>query len=519
MNPIPGNIYIPEVIFGVKSDKFNEETDRISRFLYSLGEYGSILRSSEGGYYSQYSTFMNNYHKSVLPGRDFAKGVVPSALRKQVVAILNTPFKPQLRGISTEEDLLKYSDSYLWINFEDSHRNLDFSGMTEPDKNYCICNLGINKGVIISDSVIGFRYRVNEKFGDFLNHPVTLCLVRAEGEEYEQALRDSKLIRDFLKLTEGKDVKAKHLVPGRWYRRKGCINLAEKECWGREEGEKIVCYLGEWRFANGEHMRAPFKPGERYTRKPVFLSLMNAKQTPSGDWIIGRDTEVCSFNLNSILCEIPDFKDLTEETLKSLHDRFEYSMWSHKFWNTPGVVEKFFVQTKKDPGFMLTNSLGKRHLKYSTITSCSNLISSEIYKGDIGNIQDLEIGKRLDKVGYPRDITWGRSSSNYTVVTLKNSDTSKPLEIIPSKNQVGKTWGVSWVEDNKLESLKGLIPMDVFDSLYKGSTGISYQVRGKNYVFKAVIDFISAYNYSLANYAPGDSYNSLKVWPICSTIS
>lgn len=481
------NLYIPENLLIFRRPDTKKSGGKRGEF----AQLGYIIGDEVvfGGREENYTLQSYGVKSKVLAGlSQIKRGIIPKDLEGILEIVPNTSFSPEIRECTIEEDgYLDISENDITISLWDPIREISFAyNLDNRDYYRILLRLGIDKGRIIKDAVIGFKYSISfDVYNPKLySYPSYVYLISQTDPEYKIAAKESEWIRDYWESTPQPALKV-----GSYYRKKGYITRTKYNYYNYEQSEKrIVVYLGDkWKVANGEHRRPPFKPGEKYRRFPMFMEISYMTPDGKGSYFPSPQANICSFPLDNILCEIPTINPLPQYEIDNIKERFESSPYSHKFWNTPGIVKKMAMFEKSeedDPGRF-------REVRIYPQTALMN--------GD--SFTSINTIKKINSNDDTSSIPYWEVTSDYhfTPVTL-SIDHDTPLKITPVDQSL-KAWigDSEWAERGKSSTL----PKDILDKYALGS-GIKYYTSDGRFIFKEVVTFLNHASISLAITGMGD---------------
>lgn len=482
------NIYIPEnllIFYRHDTKKPGAKKGEFAQLGYIIGNEVVFSGGEEN-----YALQSYGVKSKVLAGLSQIKqGIIPKDLEGILEIVPNTPFNPEIKECTIEEDgYLDISENEVSLSLWDPIREISFAyNLDNRDYYRILLRLGIDKGRIVKDAVIGFKYSISyDSYNPKLyKYPSYVYLISQTDPEYKRAAKESEWVRDYWESDSQPALKV-----GAYYRKKGYITGTTKfDYYTFEQSEKrIVVYLGDkWKVANGEHRRPPFNPGEKYRRFPMFMEIKYMSPDGKGGYIPSPQANICSFPLDNILCEIPTINPLPQYEIDNIKERFESSPYSHKFWNTPGIVKKMAMLERSEEG-------DPGHFRGVRVYPQIALMSGDSFTS-IDTIKKINSNDDTSKIS-----TWEVNSDyHFTPVTLSiNHDV--PLKITPVEENL-KAWigDDDWAERGKSSTLTKA----VLDKYASGS-GIKYYTSDGRFIFKEVVTFLNHASLSLAITGMGD---------------
>lgn len=486
------NIYIPDNLILVRNKERKQDSWLV---LYGLGN--TFLPSISDFNCSYY------YNSSNIPitalrenWSKISKGIVPSSCKEFIKIVPNQPFFPKISEVWWEGERPIIEDEVYGIHFSDPSRNISFNMIDQRDNNSMILKLGIDGGRVIRDTVVAFKYSSRDNWNKKnTKFPYDIILISPDDPDYEEAMKESEEVRKF---HANGTPKISDLIPGHFYRKKGHIKEDDREL------RKIVVFLGDgWKIANGEHMRSPFNPGDKFSRFPMFLEMEYLYKNGT-KFVPDSIANICSFPTDQLLCPLPEYEPLQQFEIDEIKERFEASPWSQKFWKTPGYVKNFSLMKE------LTSISEPACGRDKGAVRSYEVITKKMYDNP-ETISSLETVK-YDCRGSDNWVSDWSITNYYFPITLDCSDKSKPLQIINTKDKAlntidylgGKDWifsskGGPEVEKSKKENY-----------LVKKGCGIEYYTSDDRFVFRDVASFLTHPCVRLALTGEGD-YKSWRI--------
>lgn len=437
-------------------------------------------------------------------------GDIPEELKNNIKIIPNLPFRPEITSVSFDsEDNLMEESTYVTI-INPNVSNLILS-LTPKNKNLALLRLGVYRGKIQRDAIVGYSY---EKSGYSINNisspPYELVLVESSGEYYEDIQRRSEWMRKYPSTIENLEV-------GRVYQMKGHVELSPDN---KDSTSKYITrqaiYLGKFKFANGTIVNGG-DPGSKYTRIDTFISMEHWESELKKE---GAPLTIFTVSKDCILCPSIDHPELLpSQDIQEIHTRFEKSMWSYEFWKTPGVVNQFLPII--EPDIELLDKWEKEQHKFwgwDILGHGINFFPPSLYSTYPVRSINIVIPKTImPSNSYGNRLLTLNSANNYYIpATIDVTDPLSPIKIIPKPKENLDNWlgGKGW-KDNDSSARDNIISKIGKDIVPENKRGIKY-ITYDGYIFWQCYTIFQSFKASM--FKSTDCSGSFRQWTICGRI-
>ena len=488
--------YIPDKLFLYRKDQTYKYE------VFGIGPDGkslipSINSENNSWRWGDLRTILNKYGDKVY------NGDLPEEIKNQVKIVPNTPFRLKVReSIFDSEDNVSEDREVFYLEFS-SHGSGEIVhySINNINKNISLIRLGLDRGEILRDCVVAFTYT-------FVRSATTepwdeMVFIESSGPYYENIQKRSEWIREKYcsSLT--------NFEVGRVYQMKGKVQNVPESGDGCKPRQAV--YLGKLNFANNT-ITGGENPGKKYTRIDTWMWL--------DQWLnpyrkAGAPISIFTCDPSAVLSISYDFPAaLSLGIINEVINRFEKSMWSAKFWKSPGIVKDFSPILDRDIILLKDWEKTTETFTYNNCTSSHTFWEKDIFTKYPSQSLKTVVKVCASSSNWPSRIDLsGTSNKNWLPVEISCQDPLSPIKITPHSEKLGSSGLSDWLGGEEWISNPEHF---ISSELLKRRLGMKYTTRD-GYIFYQVLDIITSHRASLYK-TPPTLYASYRQWTICGKI-